>query len=147
MFSDGIVTRVLAALVAGLVFGIGLVISGMSNPQKVLNFLDITGTWDPSLIFVMGGAMVTTLVGYRFLFKRRGPLFDTHFHKPTATEIDKRLLGGAIVFGVGWGLSGFCPGPAWTAVPLMASGTLVFVPAMLISMWLTSSYLSSKESP
>ncbi len=146
MFSKGVITRVLAALIAGLVFGIGLVISGMSNPQKVLNFLDVTGTWDPSLIFVMGGATVTTFVGYRYIFKRSEPVFDTQFHKPTATRIEKRLLGGAMVFGVGWGLSGFCPGPAWTALPLMAIGTLSFVPAMLIGMWFTSTYLSMKES-
>ena len=146
MFSDSIFTRVFGALFAGLVFGTGLVMSGMSNPQKVLNFLDVSGTWDPSLIFVMAGAAVTTFIGYRFIFSRGKPLFDTHFHEPMATRIDKRLLSGAIVFGVGWGLSGFCPGPAWTALPLMAVGTLFFVPAMLIGMWFTSSYLSAKES-
>ncbi len=145
MFSEGVIGRVLAALMAGLVFGAGLVISGMSNPQKVLNFLDITGSWDPSLIFVMGGAMLTTLVGYRLIFAREKPLFDSRFHRPTTTNIDKRLLGGAVIFGVGWGLSGFCPGPAWTALPLMASGAIVFIVAMLVSMWCTSSYLENSR--
>jgi hypothetical protein len=128
--------RVVIGLLAGLIFGLGLVVSGMSNPAKVLNFLDFFGTWDPSLAFVMGGGVIVTLIGYRLVLKRTEPLIAVEFHLPTQTDLDPRLLTGAAVFGVGWGLGGFCPGPALTAIPLAASGTLVFVPAMLVGMWL-----------
>lgn len=128
--------RVLIGLVAGLIFGIGLVVSGMSNPAKVLNFLDLFGTWDPSLAFVMGGAVIVSLVGYRLVWLRSEPLIAVQFHVPSRADLDPRLLTGAAVFGVGWGLGGFCPGPALTAIPLAATGTLVFVPAMLVGMWL-----------
>jgi len=145
MSSDNAMIRAFVGLALGLAFGLGLVISGMSDPQKVLNFLDITGNWDPSLIFVMAGASLTTLIGYRVIFKNQQPLFDSRFHKPTATDVDKRLVGGAVIFGIGWGLSGFCPGPAWTAVLLLQSGTMIFIPAMLVSMWFTSRYLSNRK--
>ena len=128
--------RILIGLAAGLIFGLGLVISGMSNPAKVLNFLDLFGTWDPSLAFVMGGAVIVTWVGYRLVWTREAPLIDGRFELPTKTDLDPRLLTGAALFGVGWGLGGFCPGPALTAVPLAATGTMVFVPAMLVGMWL-----------
>ncbi len=128
--------QMLAGLVAGLIFGIGLVVSGMSDPAKVLNFLDVAGAWDPSLAFVMGGASVTTFVGYRYVLRWPAPKLSAAFHLPTATQIDARLLGGAVLFGIGWGIGGFCPGPAWTALPLLAPGTLVFLPMMLIGLWL-----------
>ena len=128
--------RTLIGFAAGLVFGLGLVISGMSNPAKVLNFLDIFGTWDPSLAFVMGGAVLVTFIGYRLVWIRDQPVMDGRFELPTAKDLDRRLLTGAALFGVGWGLGGFCPGPALTALPLGATGTLIFVPAMLIGMWL-----------
>ncbi len=118
-------------LVAGLVFGLGLLISGMANPAKVQNFLDPFGTFDPSLIFVMAGAAVVTLIGYRLLLRRPKPVLAARFYLPAAKDIDARLVGGAALFGIGWGLSGFCPGPAITSLPLLAKGTLVFVPAML----------------
>ena len=127
--------RIAASLFAGLLFGLGLVISGMSNPAKILNFLDVFGSWDPSLAFVMAGAVAVTFFGYRFVLKREQPLYDTSFHVPTAKDIDPQLVAGASTFGVGWGLSGFCPGPAFTALPLLAEGTLVFVPAMIAGMW------------
>src|SRR5262245_65236339 len=104
--------RPLASLLTGIVFGLGLVISGLANPAKVLNFLDVAGTWDPSLAFVMGGAVATTWLGYRLVLARPKPVCDTRFHLPTSTAIDRRLLAGAAVFGVGWGLAGYCPGPA-----------------------------------
>lgn len=126
--------QIVAALVSGLVFGLGLVISGMVNPAKVLNFLDIAGTWDPSLILVMAGAVVVTFAGYRLTGLREQPFFAEAFHMPTARDIDKPLLTGAAVFGLGWGLGGYCPGPAITALPLQAAGTWVFVPAMLVGM-------------
>ena len=122
--------------IAGLVFGIGLVISGMANPAKVQNFLDIAGSWDPSLAFVMGAAVLVAFVGYRVAFRRQKPVIADSFSLPTKTHIDGRLLLGAAIFGVGWGLGGYCPGPALTALPLLAEGTLVFVPAMLVGLFL-----------
>lgn len=125
------------ALLSGLIFGFGLIISGMSDPAKVLNFLDVFGTWDPSLAFVMGGAIAVTMPGFYLLTSQRDkPFFHPQFHIPTRSEIDPKLLSGAAIFGVGWGLGGFCPGPALTALPIGASGTLIFVPFMLIGMWL-----------
>ena len=118
-------------LLAGLIFGLGLLISGLANPAKVQNFLDLAGTFDPSLIFAMAGAVVVTLVGYRFVLRRPKPVLAERFHLPAVKDIDARLLAGAGLFGVGWGLSGFCPGPAITSLALLARGTLVFVPAML----------------
>ena len=128
--------NIVAALIAGLVFGFGLLISGMANPAKVINFLDLTGSWDPSPAFVMGGAIAVALPGFKLVGQRLKPLFATAFQMPTNTDLDSRLLSGAGIFGIGWGLGGFCPGPALAALPLMAPGTLVFVPAMLLGMWL-----------
>ncbi|MFC0219600.1 DUF6691 family protein [Pseudochelatococcus lubricantis] len=122
-------------LLLGLLFGVGLVISGMGNPAKVLNFLDLAGTWDPSLAFVMGGAVVVAFVGYRLAFRRDRPLFDAAFHLPAKKDVDRPLVTGAALFGIGWGLGGFCPGPAFVAIGLAQPGTLVFVPAMLLGMW------------
>ena len=128
--------RILASLIAGLIFGIGLIISGMANPLKVQNFLDIFGTWDPSLAFVMGGAIAVTLPGYFLLrTKTQRPLFAEKFQWPTRTDIDARLLIGAATFGVGWGIGGFCPGPALTALSTGAMSTLVFVLAMLAGLF------------
>ena len=123
-------------LALGLLFGIGLVVSGMSDPAKVLNFLDPAGTWDPSLAFVMGGAVVTAFVGYRLVFKRQKPLAADAFQLPAKKEIDRPLLLGSAIFGVGWGLGGFCPGPALTATMLGAAGTYAFLPMMFVGMWL-----------
>jgi len=123
--------RSIANLLAGLIFGLGLLISGMANPAKVQNFLDLAGTFDPSLIFVMAGAVVVTFAGYRLVLRRPRPVLAERFYLPTAKDIDARLVGGAALFGIGWGLSGFCPGPAIVSLPLLATGTLIFVPAML----------------
>ena len=127
--------KVLSGFLGGLIFGVGLVISGMSNPAKVLNFLDVFGTWDPSLAFVMGGAVLVTFVGYRIIFRQFVPVLGAAFHLPTKQDVDGQLLSGATVFGVGWGIGGFCPGPAFTALPLMSVGILAFFPALLIGMW------------
>ncbi|MBB3713362.1 hypothetical protein CLV79_11940 [Limimaricola soesokkakensis] len=125
------------ALLSGLIFGFGLIISGMSDPAKVLNFLDVFGTWDPSLAFVMGGAIAVTAPGFAWLTRSRSrPFFDTEFRIPSRTDLDPKLLTGAVLFGTGWGLGGFCPGPALTALPIAATGTLIFVPFMLAGMWL-----------
>ena len=122
----------LTALVSGLIFGIGLTVSGMVNPAKVQNFMDITGQFDPSLIFVMGGGVVVAIIGYQIIFKRKKPLFADLFHLPTITAIDARLLGGATIFGVGWGLSGFCPGPAIASLVFGHVESVAFVVAMAI---------------
>jgi uncharacterized membrane protein YedE/YeeE len=126
--------RILSTLIAGLIFGTGLILSGMANPIKVQNFLDFFGSWDPSLALVMGGAILVTMPGFWLVQKRKAPFFNNVFHLPTKTDFDFRLLAGATIFGVGWGLGGFCPGPAVTSLSLAAKGTLVFVPAMLIGM-------------
>ena len=126
--------RILSTLIAGLIFGTGLILSGMANPVKVQNFLDFFGSWDPSLALVMGGAILVTMPGFWLVQKRKTPFFNNVFHLPTKTDFDFRVLAGATIFGVGWGLGGFCPGPAVTSLPLAAKGTLVFVPAMLIGM-------------
>ena len=126
---------ILVNLGLGLLFGVGLIVSGMGNPAKVLNFLDLFGTFDPSLAFVMGGAVVVAFIGYRLVLARPAPLLAARFQVPTRTDIDARLLVGPALFGIGWGLGGFCPGPAFTALGLGAPGTLVFVPAMLAGMW------------
>lgn len=128
--------RIEWGFLAGLVFGLGLVISGMANPARVLNFLDLAGTWDPSLAFVMAGATVTAFIGYRLVWRRSAPVLEARFNLPTNSRIDRPLILGAALFGIGWGIGGFCPGPAWTALPLLAPGTLVFLPAMLAGLWL-----------
>lgn len=128
--------RIALGFLSGLVFGLGLVLSGMADPAKVLNFLDLAGTWDPSLAFVMAGATVTAFIGYRLVWRRRAPVLEARFDLPANSRIDRPLILGAALFGIGWGIGGFCPGPAWTALPLMAPGTLVFLPAMLLGLWL-----------
>ena len=124
--------RNLTALLAGLIFGLGIAISGMANPAKVLNFFDPFGTFDPSLIMVMVGALVTTFIGYRFTFKtRQTPVFEDVFAIPSQRRIDPSLIGGSAVFGIGWGISGFCPGGAIPALGFGGQATLAFVVAML----------------
>lgn len=119
----------------GLLFGIGLVVSGMADPAKVLNFLDLFGTWDPSLAFVMGGAVLVAFIGYRLVWARGRPVASGGFHLPARNDIDTRVIVGPAIFGIGWGLGGFCPGPALTSLGLGAAGTLAFVPAMMLGMW------------
>lgn len=111
--------KLVFALFTGLVFGVGIAVSGMMDPAKVLNFFDLAGTWDPSLAFVMGGALVVTFVGYRLTWRRAEPLFGGRFQVPTNTAIDARLVGGSALFGVGWGIAGFCPG---AAIPALGTG-------------------------
>jgi len=131
---------VLLQFIIGLVFGLGLIVSGMSNPAKVLNFLDFaairSGTWDASLAFVMAGAIAVTFMGFRLVLKRSQPIFGEKFHLPTREDIDARVVAGPAIFGVGWGLSGFCPGPAVTALGFGTSSAVIFVAAMLAGMWL-----------
>lgn len=127
----------LVALIAGLVFGVGLAVSNMMDPAKVLNFLDITGSWDPSLLLVMGGAVAITLPGFRFILKRPHPLLDRRFYVPDATVIDRPLVLGAALFGLGWGIVGFCPGPAIAAMATGDGRVFGFVLMMLLGYRIT----------
>ena len=127
--------RIVAAFLAGAVFGLGLVVGRMSDPNVVLGFLDVAGDFDPSLLFVMAGAVLTTVVAFRFVLRRERPLFDGDFHLPTAKVVDARLVGGAALFGVGWGLSGYCPGPLLVGVAGGSATALLFLPAMLVGGW------------
>lgn len=127
-----------SAFAAGALFAAGLAVGGMTRPSKVRGFLDFGGAWDPTLLFVMGGAVMVYFTAHRLLKKRPAPLFDTKFHLPTRRDIDARLLTGAAIFGVGWGLAGYCPGPGLAS---LASGVapVVFVAAMVAGMWLQRS--------
>jgi uncharacterized membrane protein YedE/YeeE len=126
----------LSSFGAGLLFGIGLWISGMAVPKKVLDFLDVTGNWDPSLLLVMGGAVAVTLAAFRPALKRPKPLFAERFVVPTRSDIDLPLVGGAALFGLGWGIAGYCPGPALTALSNLTLEIFVFVAAMVAGGWL-----------
>jgi hypothetical protein len=125
---------VFAALVSGLLFGLGLTISQMVNPAKVIGFLDIFGDWDPSLALVMATAIPVTALGYALAARRRSPVCAADFSFPTRTQIDWPLMTGAVLFGVGWGLVGYCPGPAIAALGLGNPATLLFVGSMLVGM-------------
>lgn len=124
----------LSAFAAGVLFGIGLIVSEMVNPRRVQGFLDISGNWDPTLVFVMAGALLVTGIGYKWVFSRRKPLFEASFSVPTNRIIDVRLIVGAILFGVGWGLSGLCPGPAIVGVTTFNPGVVTFIAAMIAGM-------------
>lgn len=124
------------ALIAGILFGFGLAVSQMVNPAKVLGFLDLAGRWDPSLALVMAGAVAVTFVGFRLMQRRATPLFAPRFELPTRHELDARLIGGAAIFGVGWGLVGFCPGPAFASLAFGLRESLIFVAAMALGAWL-----------
>ena len=121
----------LAALGSGALFGVGLAMPGMTDPRRVLGFLDIFGDFDPALMFVLGGAVVTTTVLVRFVLRRGSPLLAETFHLSNLKHVDRRLLGGAALFGVGWGLAGYCPGPALAGLGVASVEALWFVPAML----------------
>ena len=126
--------QLLMALLAGLVFGLGLIVSGMTNPAKVTGFLDLAGAWDPSLAFVMGGAVGVGLVAFRLARTRSRALLGGALQLPTARQIDRRLVLGALTFGVGWGLAGYCPGPALASLATGGRQPLIFTAAMLLGM-------------
>lgn len=128
--------RIATAFAAGLIFGLGIVISGMANPAKVLNFFDLAGSWDPSLAFVMGGALTTTAIGYAVVFRRPRPMLAERFHLPDARSIDRPLLIGSTIFGVGWGIAGFCPGGALPALGTGRTDVVLFVIALIVGMLL-----------
>lgn len=123
--------RNLAALASGGVFGLGLSLAQMTNPDKVLNFLDVTGRWDPSLLLVLGGAVLLGTLGYRLVLRRGAPLWDQQFHLPLQSAIDRPLLMGSVLFGLGWGLSGYCPGPALASLGFGNPEALWVVPSMV----------------
>lgn len=126
--------QLFSALLAGLVFGIGLLVSGMTNPAKVLGFLDLAGAWDPSLAFVMGGAVAVGVVAFALAGRRERALLGDPIRLPTATRIDRRLVLGSLAFGVGWGLAGFCPGPALASLMTGHHKAIVFTAAMVAGM-------------
>ncbi|MDC9823690.1 YeeE/YedE thiosulfate transporter family protein [Devosia sp. ZB163] len=128
---------VISAGLAGLVFGAGIAISGMGNPAKVLNFFDVFGTWDPSLLLVMASALTVTMIGYRLVLRRPAPRFDSGFHLPTRRDLDPALIGGSALFGIGWGIAGFCPGGAIPMLGLGEPAALLFVLAMATAMLVT----------
>jgi hypothetical protein len=121
----------LVALMAGLLFGLGLGWSQMIDRERVLGFLDVAGNWDPTLAFVMGGAVLVTIISFRFVLRRPHPIFSERFYLPTRKDIDAPLLIGAGIFGIGWGIAGYCPGPALTATVLGIANPFIFVAAMI----------------
>ncbi len=134
------------AFVAGLIFGLGLMVAGMTQPAKVIAFLDVTGDWDPSLAFVMVGAIAVHFVAYKLVPRLGNPLGAATFAIPTNTRVDRRLLTGAVLFGLGWGLGGYCPGPALTSLATGTVEALVFAAAMLAGMGLFTVYEKATAS-
>ncbi|MDY7575457.1 YeeE/YedE family protein [Actimicrobium sp. CCI2.3] len=126
--------KLLSALLCGLVFGLGLILSGMTDPTKVIGFLDLAGNWDPSLGLVMGGAVAVGLITFRFSARRTKAFLGDAMHIPTARQLDRRLVLGGITFGVGWGLAGYCPGPALASLASGGFQAVLFVAAMLAGM-------------
>ncbi|MBF5005697.1 YeeE/YedE family protein [Diaphorobacter caeni] len=131
---------ILSALIAGLIFGLGLILSGMGNPAKVQNFLDFFGTWDPSLALVMVGAIAVGLIAFTWAKRRKTALFGEPMQLPTARTIDTRLLLGSAMFGIGWGLAGFCPGPALMNLFTMHKEVVIFVVSMVVGMLLQQTW-------
>lgn len=138
--------KALAALVCGLMFGAGLALSGMTDTAKVLGFLDIFGDWVPDLAFVMGGAVAVTAITFTLVLRRQAPVFAQAFSLPQARAIDGRLMTGTALFGIGWGLYGYCPGPGLTALIYGHTGTLAFVVSMFAGMWLAARWQQSRAS-
>lgn len=131
-----LVRKILPPVISGVLFGAGLTISGMTDPARVQGFLDIFGDWDPTLAFVMGGAVIVMAIAWRIRSGMMRPIFGEKFSLPDRTDLDSRLIGGAVLFGVGWGLAGLCPGPGLASLALSPSHALPFVAAMLAGMLL-----------
>ncbi|MFK7878284.1 DUF6691 family protein [Roseobacter sp.] len=129
--------RTLLTFLTGAIFGTGIAMSGMANPAKVINFFDVAGSWDPSLAFVMGGAVIVTFIGYRLVLQRPTPVFEPTFDIPQNRKLDAKLLTGAGIFGVGWGIAGFCPGGALPALGTLDSRVILFVAALIAGMFAT----------
>ena len=144
-------TRLFGATFCGVLFGYGLVLAGMTNPQKIVGFLDIFGVWDPSLALVMGGALAVTATLFPLIIKRGRPLFDTGLHLPTGSDIDAPLVIGSALFGMGWGIAGYCPGPALASLGRPVADAALFVVAMIAGMlakrWLLDPLLRNRVDP
>lgn len=137
--------RLLSALICGALFGLGLAVSRMSDPRKVLGFLDVSGNWDPSLLFVLGGAVLVTVVGFYYVRKRSKPMFNTAFEVAPAERVDLRLIIGAGLFGIGWGLSGYCPGPGIVSLARLAPDAVFFVATFLVGSALYNVTVRAKQ--
>lgn len=124
----------LVAFVSGIIFSVGLVVSGMINPHKVIGFLDILGDWDISLLFVMGGAVTFNLIAFRFVTKRKEPFFSADWHLPTSSDLDKKLVIGSALFGIGWGIAGICPGPGIVNLVTLKPEAIYFVASLVLGM-------------
>ena len=138
--------KLITVYLIGAIFGVGISISGMANPAKVLNFFDVFGIWDPSLIFVMGGALVTTFIGYKLVFGREAPIFEGSFNVPTSRTIDAKLVGGSAIFGIGWGIAGFCPGGALPALGTGRWEVFAFTGALVVGIFLAKFIQSAAAS-
>ena len=134
------------ALISGILFGLGLSVSQMIDPAKVVNFLDITGSWDPSLAFVMAGALAVNLVATPLILKRKKPIFDNLFRTPLKEHIDRRLILGATLFGIGWGIAGYCPGPMITSISFMTSDILIVLSAYIVGTLLTRLWMRKQTA-
>ncbi|MEM9945803.1 MAG: DUF6691 family protein [Cyanobacteria bacterium P01_D01_bin.36] len=130
------------SLSSGILFGLGLGTSQMIDPARVIGFLDITGTWEPTLLFVLGGAVAVTAIAFRWILRQQRPFFSTHFTLPTGNDIDSPLVIGAIIFGIGWGISGYCPGPGLTALILGQWNAVLFVLSLIAGMLIYQVYVS-----
>lgn len=128
--------KLIIVYIAGLIFGLGISISGMANPAKVINFFDIAGTWDPSLLLVMGGAVVATFIGYKIVLRRSAPFLSEAFHLPNRRDIDGFLIGGSALFGIGWGIAGFCPGGALPVISTGNADVLLFVGSVIVGIFI-----------
>ncbi len=126
------------ALLAGIIFGAGLLVSGMMDPEKVIGFLDLFGDWDPSLAFVMGSALIITTPAFKWVLRRKRPMFNERFTLPLKTHLDTPLVAGAAIFGIGWGLYGYCPGPAIASLSTLSEPGFIFVPSMLVGMFIAN---------
>lgn len=138
--------RIIAALVAGILFGFGLSVAQMIDPAKVVNFLNIFGAWDPSLAFVMGGGLVVNAIAVPLILKRKSPILSGFFRVPAKTEVDRRLVIGGVVFGVGWGIAGYCPGPMLTSLSFADASILTIVAAYVVGTFATKLGLAKYEA-
>lgn len=129
---------IVSALIIGALFGFGLAVSEMIDPARVIGFLDVAGRWDPTLLFVMGGALAVTLPAFPLILRRARPLFGDFFALPTNSRLDGSLIAGAMIFGIGWGIAGFCPGPALAALASGSPSVALFVVAMIAGQWLAA---------
>jgi len=137
----------LMALLAGLLFGVGLGMAGMTQPAVVLGFLDVGGAWNPRLLFVMAGAVPVTAIGYRLVWRARKPRYDSSFHVPAVQHIDARLVIGAALFGIGWGIAGYCPGPALASLSGGVGSVWLLVAMMVLGGWLASRWPMRSNLP